>query len=115
MIVIVATSFQYASILEKAEENIYKITNVLLKQKSEDKTQQTVTIDRMGLVSLTVLKAKGKDLPFTFPATYGSVILPYFETFQDTVGGEQICVNVSKWICQQDFMILSILTLYFFL
>lgn len=49
----------------------------------------------MDLVSLTVLKAKGKDLPFEFPSTYGSVILPYFETFQDTIGGEEICVNVS--------------------
>lgn len=50
----------------------------------------------MDLVSLTVLKAKGKDLPFEFPSTYGSVILPYFETFQDTIGGEEICVNVSE-------------------
>lgn len=96
--------FQYASILEKAEENIYKITNILLKSKSKEKDDdkdggaQTskITIDRMDLVSLTVLKAKGKDLPFEFPSTYGSVILPYFETFQDTIGGEEICVNVSE-------------------
>lgn len=121
--------FQYASILEKAEENIYKITNILLKSKSKENDKfggdeaptSKITIDRMDLVSLTVLKAKGKDLPFEFPSTYGSVILPYFETFQDTIGGEEICVNVSEIFsfllinsCMLQECILKSLNLFFF-
>lgn len=69
-----------------------QITSVMVMTSVEE--GQMRTIDVRDIISFTVLKSKGKDLPFNFHAKYGSITLPYYETFQDTIGRETVALNV---------------------
>lgn len=84
--------FQFETILKDTEDNLIRITNLWLE--SNDGQGQQKTIDKRDIISLTVLKDKGKNLPFDFTTKYGYLKLPYFETFQDTVGSQIVAVNV---------------------
>ena len=84
--------FQFETILKDTEDNLIRITNLWLE--TNDGQGQQKTIDKRDIISLTVLKDKGKNLPFDFTTKYGYLKLPYFETFQDTVGSEIVAVNV---------------------
>lgn len=83
---------QFESILTKAEANLIRITNLWLETDDGQGIQKTV--DKRDILSLTVLKDKGKNLPFEFFTKYGYMKLPYFETFQDTIGSAVVAVNV---------------------
>ncbi|XP_065927493.1 uncharacterized protein [Magallana gigas] len=87
---------QFESILTKAEANLIRITNLWLETDDGQGIQKTV--DKRDILSLTVLKDKGKNLPFEFFTKYGYMKLPYFETFQDTIGSAVVAVNVLTYI-----------------
>nr|XP_022343334.1 uncharacterized protein LOC111136637 [Crassostrea virginica] len=44
---------------------------------------QMETFNIKDTISFTILKSLGRNLPFHYQTTYGSVTLPYWETFQD--------------------------------
>jgi hypothetical protein len=79
-------------LLSKAEDNVVDITSVMVRTRVEE--GQMTTINIRDIVSFTILKSKGKDLPFNFYAEYGSITLPYWETFQDTIGPQTVALNV---------------------
>lgn len=73
--------FQYPILLDTAEDNVIDITSVMVMTDVEE--GQMNTFDLQDTISFTILKSKGKDLPFHYQTQYGSVTLPYYETFQD--------------------------------
>ncbi|XP_061188827.1 uncharacterized protein LOC133197002 [Saccostrea echinata] len=85
-------AFQYSTLLSYAEDNLVQITSIMGMTRVEE--GEMTTIEKDGIISFTILKSKGKDLPFVFQAAYGSVTLPYWETFQDTIGGRTIVLSV---------------------
>ncbi|XP_061188668.1 uncharacterized protein LOC133196830 [Saccostrea echinata] len=86
----------FETILKKAEDNLIRITNLWLE--TNDGRGQQRTIDKRDILSLTVLKDKGKYLPFDFTTKYGYLKLPYFETFQDSLGDKIVAINVLTYI-----------------
>lgn len=73
--------FQYSTLLDTAEENLVQITSVMVMTKVEEGQMETFNIK--DTISFTILKSLGRNLPFHYQTTYGSVTLPYWETFQD--------------------------------
>lgn len=73
--------FQYPILLDTAEDNVVDITSVMVMTEVEEGQMNTFDLD--DTISFTILKSKGKDLPFHYQTQYGSVTLPYWETFQD--------------------------------
>uniref|UniRef100_K1QZL5 Polycystic kidney disease protein 1-like 2 n=1 Tax=Magallana gigas TaxID=29159 RepID=K1QZL5_MAGGI len=71
----------YPILLDTAEDNVIDITSVMVMTDVEE--GQMNTFDLQDTISFTILKSKGKDLPFHYQTQYGSVTLPYYETFQD--------------------------------
>ncbi|XP_062589813.1 uncharacterized protein LOC134251420 [Saccostrea cucullata] len=82
----------YSSFLSYAEDNLVQISSLMGMTRVEEGEMKTIEKD--SAISFTILKSRGKDLPFVFEAAYGSVTLPYWETFQDTIGGRTIVLSV---------------------
>jgi hypothetical protein len=61
---------------------------------TKDGQGQLKTIDKRDILSLTILKDEGRKLPFDFVTKYGYVKLPYYESFQDSLGKKIVAVNV---------------------
>lgn len=84
--------YQTKSIVEKTEENLGNMIHLMLN--TQDKSTTPVPINKDD-ISMTVLKAKGKDMPSDYSTAYGSLTLPYWETFQGEQKGKDVLLSVS--------------------
>lgn len=72
-----------------------KITNLYLESNRGE--GNLITFDERTddpVLSFTVIKTTGRDAPMFYESRYGSLTLPFWETFQDSVGSKMIAINV---------------------
>ncbi|KAJ8299020.1 hypothetical protein KUTeg_023080 [Tegillarca granosa] len=67
---------------------------------TQQKSDTAVPINKDD-ISMTVLKSKGKDMPSDYSTTYGSLTMPYWETFQGAQKGKDVLLSSNNTLKEQ--------------
>ena len=82
--------------LEEADDHLVDMVNLMLNTKEMKNIDDPQLLnDAFQRVSMSIIKAKGNNLQSSYSANFGQMVLPYWETFQDSVKNKDVMMNVT--------------------